>query len=88
MRRRRSAGTTSRIRLAADIGGTFTDVAVFDDRTGALAFGKALSTPQRLVDGIWSSLPARAARFAEIAPTLERLEQKVRALSVGFTRGA
>src|SRR5690348_1638809 len=40
------------IRLAADIGGTFTDIAVFDDRTGALSFGKVLSTPQRLVDGI------------------------------------
>src|SRR5262249_44156972 len=35
-----------------DIGGTFTDVAVFDDRTGELTFGKALSTPQRLVEGI------------------------------------
>jgi N-methylhydantoinase A len=40
------------IRLAADIGGTFTDVAVFDEPTGALSFGKTLSTPQRLVDGI------------------------------------
>src|SRR5499433_188178 len=40
------------IRLAADIGGTFTDIAVFDEHTGALTFGKALSTPQRLVDGI------------------------------------
>src|SRR3954470_9443694 len=40
------------IRLAADIGGTFTDIAVFDDRTGALTFGETLSTPQRLVDGI------------------------------------
>ncbi len=35
----------ARIRLAADIGGTFTDIAVFDDRTGALTFGKALSMP-------------------------------------------
>ena len=42
----------SNLRLAADIGGTFTDIAVFDDRTGKLTFGKALSTPQRLVDGI------------------------------------
>jgi N-methylhydantoinase A len=42
----------SRLRLAADIGGTFTDIAVFDDRTGKLSFGKALSTPQRLVEGI------------------------------------
>ena len=40
------------MRLAADIGGTFTDIAVFDDKTGALTFGKALSTPHRLVDGI------------------------------------
>ena len=42
----------SRVRLAADIGGTFTDIAVFDDRSGRLTFGKALSTPQCLVDGI------------------------------------
>src|SRR5499427_7750682 len=42
----------SRVRLAADIGGTFTDIAVFDDRTGKLSFGKALSTPHRLVEGI------------------------------------
>src|SRR5437016_9112790 len=50
-------------------------------------FRSLLADAQRLVDGIWSSLPARAARFAEIAPTLERLEEKVRALSIGFTRG-
>jgi N-methylhydantoinase A len=41
-----------RLRLAADIGGTFTDIAVFDDKTGKLTFGKALSTPAHLVDGI------------------------------------
>src|SRR5438105_3228219 len=40
------------IRLAVDIGGTFTDIAVFDDRSGELTFGKVLSTPARLVDGI------------------------------------
>jgi len=43
---------TSGLRLAADIGGTFTDVAVFDDRGGELRFGKVLSTPQHLPDGI------------------------------------
>jgi N-methylhydantoinase A len=41
-----------RLRLAADIGGTFTDIAVFDDKTGKLTFGKALSTPSHLVEGI------------------------------------
>ena len=42
----------AKLRLAADIGGTFTDIAAFDDATGALVFGKALSTPARLADGI------------------------------------
>src|SRR5262245_29057369 len=42
----------SNLRLAADIGGTFTDIAVFDDRSGQLRFGKTLSTPSRLVEGI------------------------------------
>ena len=40
------------LRLAADIGGTFTDIAVFDEKSGKLTFGKALSTPQHLVEGI------------------------------------
>jgi N-methylhydantoinase A len=48
----RSRADGSRLRLAADIGGTFTDVAAFDERTGKLTFGKALSSPQRLVEGI------------------------------------
>jgi N-methylhydantoinase A len=43
---------SSGLRLAADIGGTFTDVAVFDETTGRLTFGKALSTPDNLVQGI------------------------------------
>jgi len=41
-----------RLRLAADIGGTFTDIAVFDEKSGKLTFGKALSTPLHLVEGI------------------------------------
>jgi cytosine/adenosine deaminase-related metal-dependent hydrolase len=41
---------------------------------------------QRLVDGIWSSLAEREKRFAEVGPMLERLEAKVRALPVGFSR--
>ncbi len=39
-------------RLAADIGGTFTDVAYFDPATGAMTLGKSLSTPKNMVDGI------------------------------------
>src|SRR5262249_48775681 len=48
----RAAKTRPHLRLAADIGGTFTDIAVFDERTGKLTFGKALSTPHHLVEGI------------------------------------
>jgi N-methylhydantoinase A len=44
--------TQARMRLAADIGGTFTDIAVFDEKSGKLTFGKALSTPTHLVEGI------------------------------------
>jgi len=42
----------NQIRLAADVGGTFTDVAAFDEATGELALGKTLTTPARLVSGI------------------------------------
>src|ERR1700686_3082260 len=40
------------MRLSADVGGTFTDVAAFDEATGELRLGKTLTTPMRLVDGI------------------------------------
>src|SRR5215475_9898634 len=62
--RQRAAKAT--IRLAADIGGTFTDVAVFDERTGALTFGKVLSTPQRLVDGIGKGVEKAGSDFRSV----------------------
>ena len=52
------------MRLAADIGGTFTDIAVFDDKTGRLNFGKALSTPRRLVDGISHGVAKAGSDYA------------------------
>ena len=52
----------SNLRLAADIGGTFTDIAAFDDRTGNLTFGKALSTPDRLVEGINAGVEKAGSR--------------------------
>ncbi len=47
-----SASSPNGLRLAADIGGTFTDIAAFDETTGQLYWGKALSTPSALVQGI------------------------------------
>src|SRR5215218_7641849 len=58
------AGNGANVRLAADIGGTFTDIAVFDDKTGRLTFGKALSTPQRLVDGISNGVTKADSDYA------------------------
>ena len=52
------------LRLSADVGGTFTDVAVFDEHTGHLRLGKTLSTPQRLVDGIETGVGKAQASFA------------------------
>ena len=57
--------TTSSKRLSADIGGTFTDIAVFDDKTGQLAFGKALSTPRLLVDGISAGVEKAGSAYAQ-----------------------
>src|SRR6185437_13359064 len=58
------AGNGANVRLAADIGGTFTDIAMFDDKTGRLTFGKALSTPQRLVDGISHGVEKAGSDYA------------------------
>lgn len=52
-------------RLATDIGGTFTDVAALDERSGRLLLGKTLSTPQRLVDGISHGVEKSGAGFAD-----------------------
>jgi N-methylhydantoinase A len=53
----------SRLRLSADIGGTFTDVAGFDESTGGLRLGKTLTTPSRLVEGIQTGVEKAGASF-------------------------
>ena len=59
-----STREASRIRLAADVGGTFTDVAAFDETTGELRLGKALTTPARLVTGIENGVTKAGERFS------------------------
>ena len=60
-----NAATRPGTRLAADIGGTFTDVAAFREETGELLYGKSLSTPARLVEGISHGVEKANATFAE-----------------------
>ena len=55
----------STIRLAADIGGTFTDVAAFNPKNGELKFGKTLSTPASLIDGIATGVAKAGTSFPE-----------------------
>src|SRR6266446_3547259 len=54
-----------KLRLAADIGGTFTDVAAFEEASGRLILGKALSTPEALVRGIEAGVKKACPSFAE-----------------------
>ncbi len=51
------------LRLAADVGGTFTDVAAFDETTGELRLGKTLTTPARLVSGIEHGVTRASSHF-------------------------
>jgi N-methylhydantoinase A len=60
----RSVNTVG-FRIAADVGGTFTDVAVFDESGARLLLGKALTTPSEIIDGIGTGLGRAGARFDE-----------------------
>jgi N-methylhydantoinase A len=54
------------VRLAVDIGGTFTDVTAFDEASGRVLLGKALSTPTNLVEGILAALAHTNVKPADI----------------------
>ena len=62
---RAPARPAARTRIAADIGGTFTDVAAFDEQRGVLLLGKTLTTPQRLIDGILDGMQKAGVTLAE-----------------------
>ena len=56
---------TGKLRIAVDIGGTFTDMTAFNEESGELLFGKALSTHGKLVDGIQHTLDGAHASVDE-----------------------
>lgn len=56
--------TSARLRVAVDIGGTFTDVVVFDEATGATIEAKASTTPADFSAGVLDAVAA-----GEIEPT-------------------
>jgi N-methylhydantoinase A len=54
------------LRVAVDIGGTFTDVVVFDEGQRDLSLAKTLSTPGELARGVLDGLIKAAVRFEEM----------------------
>ena len=54
------------LRIAADIGGTFTDFVFVDDTTGAVSTGKVPSTPDNAARGILNGLTTLVADPAQI----------------------
>ena len=64
------------IRLSADVGGTFTDVAAFDETTGELRLGKTLTTPARLVAGIENGVAKAGAAISCGAPVPARHDDR------------
>jgi N-methylhydantoinase A len=55
------------IRAAVDIGGTFTDVVVFDHADQKITIGKTLSTPHDLTEGIMEGFRASDTALNEVA---------------------
>jgi N-methylhydantoinase A len=54
-----------RLRIAVDIGGTFTDLAAFDEKGAVLSFGKALSTHHALSEGIQRTLTSAKVKVED-----------------------
>ena len=55
------------LRIASDVGGTFTDVAVFDEASGGIRLGKTLTTPSSLIEGMNHGVGKAGADFADAA---------------------
>ena len=53
--------------LAIDVGGTFTDVICFDEKTGAAEIAKASSTPPDFIDGMINGITTLGIDPAEIS---------------------
>ncbi len=54
--------TVTRLRVASDVGGTFTDICVLDEDTGVISVAKVPSTPadpiDAVIDGVRNARPA------------------------------
>ena len=62
------------------------DVVVRDGTVQTIDVPLVQAAAAEIVERIWSTLPTRLARFEEAAPMLQRLEQAVSSLPLGFRR--
>src|SRR5262249_10174977 len=53
--------------VGVDVGGTFTDLVVFDEATGAVRVAKVPTTPRNQADGVLAAVAATNATPAELA---------------------
>jgi N-methylhydantoinase A len=61
------------VRIGIDIGGTFTDLLLFDEATGGLTIGKTLTTPGDPSDGVQSGLEQVLSASGKRPETISRI---------------
>jgi N-methylhydantoinase A len=66
-RRDETGGDVRRLRVATDIGGTFTDLVAYDEDSGELITVKTPSTPPTFIDGVLAALKKAKIEPAEVA---------------------
>ena len=69
----------SRYRVSMDIGGTFTDVVAYDERSGTYAAGKSSTTPSDLTEGVLAGLEQVVGSPEEISFTVHGTTQGLNA---------
>src|ERR1700730_17044332 len=83
------------VRLAVDIGGTFTDAAALDEETGEIRVAKSSTTPSRPVDGVLACVSKLSLDPAEVtylvhgttAATNAVVQRKFEPLALVCTKG-
>lgn len=65
--------TQKHFRLGCDIGGTFTDFVLLDDRTGELTINKCLTTPKDPSDAVEQGVRELAVRVPEFVEKLDEV---------------
>lgn len=69
------------LRLATDIGGTFTDLVGFDEKSGALTIGKASTTPDDLPQGVLDAVAAASISPGDVSELVHGTTVVINALT-------